>query len=61
MLLYYMDNKSANHKKRSFLVVVLSAYSQMRAQKSPILADIDEDNFDRAFDHFRSSELLRAR
>ncbi|KAJ7780767.1 FAD/NAD(P)-binding domain-containing protein [Mycena maculata] len=36
-----------------FLVVVLSAYQQMRAQSSPVLADIDEDSFDRAFNHFR--------
>ncbi|KAF9002901.1 radH flavin-dependent halogenase [Cyathus striatus] len=37
-----------------FLVVVLSAYKQMHSQNSPILADIDEESFDRAFGHFRS-------
>ncbi|KAF8888751.1 hypothetical protein BD779DRAFT_1611209 [Infundibulicybe gibba] len=36
-----------------FLVVVLSAYKQMRAQDMPVLADFEEDNFDRAFDIIR--------
>ena len=36
-----------------FLMVVLSAYKQIRAQEEPILADFDEDNFDRAFALFR--------
>lgn len=36
-----------------FLMIVLSAYRQMRAQELPVLSDIDEDNFDRAFDLFR--------
>jgi len=36
-----------------FLIVVLSAYRQIRAQKLPVLSDIDEDNFDRAFENFR--------
>ncbi|KAF8907995.1 hypothetical protein CPB85DRAFT_1376447 [Mucidula mucida] len=36
-----------------FLVVVLSAYRQMHAQNHPVLSDVDEDNFDRAFEHFR--------
>ncbi|KAF8999777.1 hypothetical protein BDQ17DRAFT_1391411 [Cyathus striatus] len=36
-----------------FLIVVLSAYRQIRAQELPVLADVDEDNFDRAFEHFR--------
>ncbi|KAF9451350.1 FAD/NAD(P)-binding domain-containing protein [Macrolepiota fuliginosa MF-IS2] len=36
-----------------FLMIVLSAYRQMRAQELPVLSDIDEDNFDRAFDVFR--------
>lgn len=34
-------------------MIVLSAYRQMRSQELPVLADIDEDNFDRAFDLFR--------
>lgn len=33
-----------------FLLVVLSVYRQIRAQESVALSDIDEDNFDRAFD-----------
>ncbi|THU92244.1 putative halogenase [Dendrothele bispora CBS 962.96] len=36
-----------------FLVVVWAAYKQMKAQSSPVLADVDEDNFDRAFDFLR--------
>jgi hypothetical protein len=36
-----------------FLVVVLSAYKQIRSQKENVLSDIDEDNFDRAFKCFR--------
>ncbi|EMD35697.1 halogenase [Gelatoporia subvermispora B] len=37
----------------SFLMVVLSAYHQIRNQNKPVLSDIDEDNFDRAFDFLR--------
>lgn len=36
-----------------FLLVVLSAYRQIRRQEQPVLADFDEDNFDRAFAFFR--------
>ncbi|KAJ0165998.1 Tryptophan 2-halogenase [Colletotrichum tanaceti] len=36
-----------------FLLVVLSAYKQMRFQGDPVLSDFDEDNFDRAFSFFR--------
>lgn len=36
-----------------FLLVVLSAYNQMRHQNAPVLSDLDEDNFDRAFAFFR--------
>ncbi|KAI5115143.1 hypothetical protein M0805_001127, partial [Coniferiporia weirii] len=36
-----------------FLMVVLGAYKQMRAQSEPVLSDINEDNFDRAFDFLR--------
>ncbi|GKT46884.1 flavine halogenase aclH [Colletotrichum spaethianum] len=36
-----------------FLLVVLSAYRQMRFQEDPVLSDFDEDNFDRAFSFFR--------
>ena len=30
----------------------------MRAQDAPVLSDVDENNFDRAFDHFRPSKHL---
>ncbi|KAJ7090631.1 putative halogenase [Mycena epipterygia] len=36
-----------------FLLVVLSAYRQITSQSVPVLSDIDEDNFDRAFDFIR--------
>lgn len=36
-----------------FLVVVWAVYRQMKTQNAPILSEIDEDNFDRAFDFLR--------
>lgn len=36
-----------------FLIVVLSAYKQMRAQSTNVLCDIGEDNFDKAFSFMR--------
>ncbi|KAG9258401.1 uncharacterized protein F5Z01DRAFT_643164 [Emericellopsis atlantica] len=36
-----------------FLLVVLSAYKQIRHQNEPVLSDFNEDNFDRAFSFFR--------
>ena len=36
-----------------FLLVVLSAYKQIRSQNQPVLSDLGEDNLDRAFAHFR--------
>ncbi|KXN88893.1 Tryptophan 2-halogenase [Leucoagaricus sp. SymC.cos] len=36
-----------------FLLVVMSAYKQIRNQSTAVLSDIDEDNFDRAFDILR--------
>ncbi|KAG5636049.1 hypothetical protein H0H81_009245 [Sphagnurus paluster] len=36
-----------------FQVVVLSAYKQIRAQNVDVLADVDEDNYDRAFSFLR--------
>ncbi|TFY67299.1 hypothetical protein EVG20_g3988 [Dentipellis fragilis] len=36
-----------------FLVVVLSAYRQMRAQDFDVLCDVGEDNFDKAFQRIR--------
>ncbi|KAG6861126.1 hypothetical protein C0995_003578 [Termitomyces sp. Mi166 len=32
-----------------FLITVLGVYKQIRAQKEDVLADVDEDNFDKAF------------
>ncbi|OAX32582.1 hypothetical protein K503DRAFT_701811, partial [Rhizopogon vinicolor AM-OR11-026] len=36
-----------------FLLVVLGIYKQIRNQEMPIMSDVDEDNFDRAFDLIR--------
>lgn len=41
------------------LLVVLSAYKQMRNQHEAVLSDFEEDNFDRAFDFFRPSKACR--
>ncbi|KAF5319307.1 hypothetical protein D9619_008582 [Psilocybe cf. subviscida] len=48
----YHDIKVATSYTR-FLIVVLSAYKQIRSQVNNVLADVDEDNYDRAFDFFR--------
>ncbi|KAF5319249.1 hypothetical protein D9619_008329 [Psilocybe cf. subviscida] len=48
----YHDVKVATSYTR-FLIVVLSAYKQIRSQVDNVLADVDEDNYDRAFDFFR--------
>ena len=37
----------------SFLIVVLSAYKQMRTQSKNVLCDVGEDNFDKAFSFLR--------
>ena len=42
----------------SFLLVVMGAYKQIRAQEQPVLSDVDEDNFDRAFDIIRPGKKL---
>ncbi|KAG1720058.1 putative halogenase [Suillus lakei] len=36
-----------------FLLVVLGTYKQIRNQTMPVMSDVDEDNFDRAFDLIR--------
>ncbi|EIN06705.1 FAD/NAD(P)-binding domain-containing protein [Punctularia strigosozonata HHB-11173 SS5] len=36
-----------------FLLVVLSAYKQIRSQSLDVLSDVDEDNFDRVFNFIR--------
>ena len=40
-----------------FLIVVLSAYKQIRAQSMNVLADIEERNFDKAFAFLRPGKL----
>jgi flavin-dependent dehydrogenase len=42
-----------------FMLVVLSAYRQMRRQAEPVLSDIDEDNFDKAFASFRTGMYIK--
>lgn len=36
-----------------FLFVVLGTYKQIRNQSANVMSDVDEDNFDRAFDILR--------
>ena len=50
------DQSTKSHLR--FLVTVLSAYRQMRNQERPILADIEEDSFDRAFDLFSPGRII---
>lgn len=40
-----------------FLIVVLSAYKQIRAQSDEVLVDLDEGNFERAFSFMRPSAV----
>lgn len=42
-----------------FLVVVLSAYKQIRSQRENVLSDIGEDDFDRAFKFLRPGKTPR--
>ncbi|KAJ7452594.1 hypothetical protein FB451DRAFT_1523706, partial [Mycena latifolia] len=44
-------NEKTGTSYTRFLIVVLSGYKQITAQSDPVLSDIDEGNFDRAF-HF---------
>ncbi|KAK4112268.1 FAD/NAD(P)-binding domain-containing protein [Canariomyces notabilis] len=46
-------SKKVSDAYTRFLLVVLSAYKQIRHQEEPVLSDFDEDNFDRAFAFFR--------
>ncbi|KAJ7101319.1 putative halogenase [Mycena belliarum] len=46
-------NEKTGTSYTRFLIVVLSAYRQITSQSVPVLSDIDEDNFDRAFDFIR--------
>ena len=39
-----------------FLVVVMAALKQIRMQEQPILSDVDENSFDRAFDIFKPGQ-----
>jgi hypothetical protein len=41
-----------------FLLVVMSVYKQIRNQSMAVLSDVDEDNFDRAFDILRPGRHL---
>jgi len=40
-----------------FLIVVMAALKQIRMQEKPILSDLDEDGFDRAFAILRPGEM----
>lgn len=54
-----MQNPTCLPSKIRFLIVVLGTYKQMRNQSVAIMSDIDEDNFDRAFDILRPGMLLQ--
>jgi hypothetical protein len=47
--------------RRSFLIVVLSAYKQIRAQSKDVLCDVGEDNFDKAFSFLRPGTIYTNR
>lgn len=38
------------------MMVVLSAYKQIRTQTGDVLSTAEEDNYDRAFDFYRPSK-----
>ncbi|KAI9061696.1 FAD/NAD(P)-binding domain-containing protein [Trametes sanguinea] len=48
---WYSNRVSVSYTR--FLIVVLSAYKQIRAQSEGVLADVEESNFDRAFAFLR--------
>lgn len=48
-------SKKVSEGYNRFLLVVLSAYKQIRKQDEPVLSDFDEDGFDLAFSFFRPS------
>ncbi|KAF8191953.1 putative halogenase [Mycena galopus ATCC 62051] len=48
---FHNQKTSASYTR--FLLVVLSAYRQITSQSVAVLSDIQEDNFDRAFDFIR--------
>ncbi|KAJ6549698.1 FAD/NAD-P-binding domain-containing protein [Mycena capillaripes] len=48
-----VHNKKVAISYTRFLMVVLSVYKQIHQQESPVMSDIDEDNFDRAFDFIK--------
>ena len=46
--------RNYRHRKAlRFLLVVLGAYKQIRAQSEDVLSDVGEDNFDKAFNYLR--------
>jgi hypothetical protein len=51
-----MATKFQHNVCRRFLLVVLGTYKQIRNQAMPVMSDVDEDNFDRAFDLIRPGE-----
>ncbi|KAI0829757.1 hypothetical protein BC628DRAFT_1358581 [Trametes gibbosa] len=48
---WYSNRVSVSYTR--FLIVVLSAYKQIRCQSDGVLADVDEANFDKAFSFLR--------
>ncbi|KAF7362877.1 hypothetical protein MVEN_00637500 [Mycena venus] len=48
---FHTDKTGTSYTR--YLLVVLSAYRQITSQSVPVLSDIEEDNFDRAFEFIR--------
>ncbi|KAF7343089.1 putative halogenase [Mycena venus] len=50
-IMFHNERISVSYTR--FLLVVLAVYRQISSQASAVLSDVDEDNFDRAFDFIR--------
>lgn len=44
-----------------FLLVVLGVYKQIRNQAIPVMSDVGEDNFDKAFESLRPGVCLASK
>jgi hypothetical protein len=56
LCIWLLELLSSNAICHRFLLVVLGTYKQIRNQAMPVMSDVDEDNFDRAFDLIRPGE-----
>lgn len=51
-------SKNVSESYTRFLIVVSSALKQISEKDEPIISDLEENSFERAFQHFRPSELF---